>query len=215
MNRRLKISAILFSVVLLAVLAMSIGLSAALWADVGGEGTYAPQADTTDWNAWTKYFTYEEVIENGSVVSYAVSGYSGVNLQDVIFPKSYNGRPVTEIRNTVFASNTLKQLPVSIKIPSNIVTIDPSAFCNLSNLQRVTFAAYDENATAIEKRSCVGGANLFSGCQKLSSIEIMRGVSFSDFSFLSCASLTNAGIVTSGEGTVSYSPNAKLGSALS
>ncbi len=173
MSRKFRISAILLCVVLVCFICASIGVTAAIWQGDGGDSnTYGPNPISPDWNSWEKYFTYEvgTYSYNGTTVTGAyVTGFSGTNLEDVVFPQSATvGGTIYDvigIRNTVFSSTTLKVLPVTISISPSVLYIQDSAFANLVNLQSVYFGA----STATGARPiCHIGEYAFMGCTSLS-----------------------------------------------
>lgn len=185
---------VLIVVFAVGVLATSVGLTAALWSDVGGDSGIAPQADSTDWNYWVKYFIFERVGGN-----YEIIGFSGTTLENVIIPTSAMGgtdsdgnvisidAAVTAVRNSVFADSTLKALPVTISIPAGI-TVYPAAFSGLTSLTRVTFGG-GTNATSV-------GASAFAGCPSLTTVEFATtaNVRIAVDAFAGCISLNSASL---------------------
>ena len=195
MTNRIKITLIVLIVVLLASMALGVGLTAAIW-DSSSGGTssgYGPDVKTLDWNSWNKYFDTSFEVKNGNdTIGYAVKSYDGTNLPDVIFPISHSGDPVVQINNTVFDTDTKKSLPVNIYISPLINLIQPSALSNLQNLQTITFADSGlfngDNQTGVE---VTVGAYALAGCTNLTKIVIEgdRVVKFKPYSLMGCTSL--------------------------
>lgn len=188
MTKRFRLILIIASVVLIAVMSTAIGLTAAIWDSAsGGSSEYGPVVDAVDWNTWTKYFQYEVLEDNeGNEIGRAVVSYSGTNLGDVIFPVATSGSPISTIKNTVFADTTKKELPITIYISPTITTIEPMAFSNLPNLEKVVFAANGVNVSV--------GDYAFSGCSNLKEIVIGDDttVTFASTAFIGCTSLTDS-----------------------
>ena len=79
MTRRFRIILIVVSIVLVSVMATAIGLTAAIWDSAsGGSNEYGPVVDTVDWNSWTKYFSYQAVMDGSTVSYYVVVGYEEI-----------------------------------------------------------------------------------------------------------------------------------------
>ncbi len=179
MSKRLKISLILTTVVAVALFALSIGLTAAVWAGLGGNTGVAPQSPVSDWNTWAKYFECEQITDTTA----AVTKYSGTNLGDVVIPAQIGKYKITAVRNTVFADSTLKAVPVTLRIPPSVTSIEDNAFSGLSDLQSVVFG-YSESETA----ACTVGEFAFSGCPQLKIVKVegSRTVSFASTAFFAC-----------------------------
>ena len=201
MTNRIKTVLIVLIVVLLASMALGVGLTAAIW-DSSSGGTssgYGPDVKTLDWNSWDKYFdTSFEVKEGNATIGYAVKSYDGTNLPDVIFPISHSGVAVIQINNTVFDDDTKKSLPVNVYISPLITSIQPSALSNLQNLQTITFAdsgVYtntSEQEVVVSGQTITVGAYALAGCTNLTKIVIEgdRVVKFKAYSLIGCTSLT-------------------------
>lgn len=176
------------SVVLIAVMATAIGLTAAIWDSAsGGSSEYGPVVDAVDWNSWAKYFTYENILDSyDNIIGRAIVRYEGTNLKDVIIPVASSGAAITTIRNTVFDSYTLKQVPETLYISRTIATIDAATFSNMPNLTKVVFADGVEINV---------GAYCFAGCTNLKEIiiegdgEVNRTVNFDATAFKGCYNL--------------------------
>ena len=183
MTRRLRISLIIMIVVLFAVMTTGIGLTAAIWDSQSGSQTeYGPVLGSDDWNSWRKYFDFE--LNNAGTACY-IAGYDGTNLGDVIFPPTDNNSiAVTELKNTIFADATKKELPVAIYISGSVTTIAPSTFSGLPNLEIVVFASGSTVSV---------GAYAFAFCPNLKSVVIEGGrtVAFDTgkTAFVGCPSL--------------------------
>ena len=156
MTKRIKISAVLLTVVLVALIAIGVGTTAAIWTSSapGAGNTVAPAANSSpDWNAWAKYFDGEIISEDlhtARLTTFHGDGY-GLNLETVIIPQNIkiNGveYTVTEIGNQVFSDSTLKELPTAVRVSPKVVRIESMAFANLPNLVEVEFGA-DDGGTA-------------------------------------------------------------------
>ena len=166
-------------------MATAIGLTAARWDSQGGSAEYGPVVDTIDWNSWTKYFEYDTSLSSGC----AVTGYTGTNLGDVIFPEhGALNKTVKIIYNTVFQDPTKKELPVVIYISGTVETIEAMAFSNLPNLEKVVFAA---DGVAINV-----GAYAFAGCPNLKEVVLGANVTYDPTAFKGCYNLTTVGSLT-------------------
>lgn len=193
MTRKIKLSFILTSVVLLIVAISTAGVSFALWTNQGGIGegnmSVSPTVFAKDEYVWAKYFNIEIYEEND--YEYAIIGTfydanAGVNLEDVIIPskislegKDYQTR---RISNKIFMDNTLKKLPVTIYIPGTVTQIDAMAFANLPNLTKVVFLGGGELAT------CNIDEYAFAGCKNLVSVESNRDLKYGEYTFIGCNS---------------------------
>lgn len=193
MTRKLKLTFILTSVVLLIVAISTAGVSFALWTNQGGIGegnmSVSPTVFAKDEYVWAKYFNIEIYEENG--YEYATIGTfydanAGLNLEDVIIPskislkgKDYQTR---RISNQIFMDATLKKLPVVIYIPNTIMQIDAGAFQNLPNLKKVVFV--DDGSHP----ACVIGDFAFAGCKNLEIVESGRGLVYGNSTFIGCSS---------------------------
>lgn len=101
------------------------------------------------------------LIEDGN--SYAITGHkAGYNKTTFEIPSTFDGKPVTEIRNGSYR----KQLVTEVIIPDSITTIGNSAFFGYSELTTVSMGA---NVKTI-------GTNGFGACSKLSSITLPNGL---------------------------------------
>lgn len=190
-------------IICVCALSAAVGLTAAIWESEGGVSSVSPGETVPDWNVWSKYFIYENVTANGTPAK-AVVGFSGTNLDTVIFPSFIEEGgtiyPVTEIRNTVFNnsdSGNAKDIPVKIIISPSVVNIAANAFANMGNLKSVVFASDGTSGS-----ECSVGFGAFSGCSALEkvAIENARVVKFGKYSFAGCARLTsitvNGAVVT-------------------
>ncbi|MEG2688404.1 MAG: leucine-rich repeat protein [Clostridia bacterium] len=189
----MKKSKVLLSISIIVVSAMlmlSIGFTAAIWESDSGVGTYTPTAPSTDWNYFAKYFdsvdTTVKAVDNTDIVGVAVTGFRGINLGEIVIPQTLRGKPVVEIRNTIFADTSVKQMPITIKIPPTVISIDQNAFSGLANLTRVVFGSSAVEATdKAVKNTCVVNDYAFQGCRKLTTLEIegWRKIDFKTYIF--------------------------------
>lgn len=231
MTKSIKLGILILSVVLMAVLIATTSLTFAKWtAGGGGEGgtttSYGPIADSTNWNVYDKYFDYEQL--SGG---WAITGFSGVNLEDMIIPATHNGAPVISIKKLF--NDTTRKLPVTVKIPYSVASISPSVFANCENLQKVIFGSYPTpGATATV---CECGEYLFAGCTSLKEVYVYGNnkVNFGDYDFMGCTNLTSAPTFASvyiafradstdetyyiagSASNITYSANAKSGASFS
>ncbi len=164
--KRKKLLVILITVLLIGTVATVAGVSVAYWSETeGGAGQIAPQTTTTDWNYWSKYFIYEEISVGGNVTGYRIVGFEGTVLENVVIPRSYNGKPVRMVGNSTFANTTDKSIPVTITIPTS-VDVEPGAFNGLGNLTTVKVVivmdSLDQPDTAIDI-----GSSAFFGCNNV------------------------------------------------
>ena len=192
MTRKLKLTMIVLMIVLISVMSTAIGLTAAKWDSQGGASSnYGPNINTIDWNSWSKYFTYQSV---DGINGCAVTGYTGTNIGDVIFPLTDNTYGTVKVINNNIFSTTTKELPVTIYISATITTINPSAFSNLPNLQRVIFVDSGViNNSEVPAQAVTVGAYAFAGCTSLQEIIVIgtRSVTFDTTAFVGCTNLTS------------------------
>lgn len=191
----------LLIVVLVCVLAASIGVTAAIWTGEGGESSYAPQATVSDWNAWAKYFDYETYGEesDGEIIITGFKSTGGMTNEDIVIPRSIENKKVAAIANTLFSEASLKTFPVTITVSPTVMVIEDNAFSGLTNLRKVIFGSNaDANSSASEteladKASvCTVGRFAFSGCTSLLGVELKgwRKAYFSDYAFSGCRNLS-------------------------
>lgn len=194
MTRKIKLSFILTSVVLLIVAISTAGVSFALWTNQGGIGegnnSVSPTVIADEEYVWAKYFNVEATYQEGNN-DYAVIGTfydanAGLNLEDVIIPSkiTFEGKiyQTRRISNKIFMDNTLKKLPVTIYIPGTVTQIDAMAFANLPNLTKVVFLGGGELAT------CNIDEYAFAGCKNLVSVESNRDLKYGEYTFIGCNS---------------------------
>ncbi len=113
--------------------------------------------------------------------NYRVSGYNGTSAV-VFIPSIYNGQPVTEIRYSAFAGNSLI---TQVTIGNGITKIGNYAFAGCSMLETVVIGT---GVRIIE-------SNVFSSCSKLTSVNIPEGVEKIDgYLFYDCTSLASVTI---------------------
>lgn len=169
MTRSLKTASIVLIVIVVSLIGLSVGVTAAYWGGEGGGGgggetSAVPQMKSVDWNAWAKYFTYDV---SANVVY--ITGYTNTTMSTLTFPKkvtlkrtgtegNYSYAYTTEepngidiitydsknninfaIRNTFVKDATLKEQIVKIFFPDCVSTIDAATFSNMSQLQEIYF----------------------------------------------------------------------------
>ena len=173
---------LIISAAIVAVLALGVGFTAAIWTSSGsgsGENTVAPSVDSPfDWNPWAKYFVDGAVLDTTNMTAKITSfhqvadGSTGdggyvYNSEIVIIPSdivvgtaSYR---VTEIANQIFSDDTLRGMPTVLYISPTIERIDMLAFSNLPNLTTVVFGV-DVDGNGAE---CTVGDFAFMMCGSL------------------------------------------------
>ena len=117
-------------------------------------------------------------LEDGS---YAVKAGEAIDLEEIVIPNTYNGKPVTQIAAEGFkeASN-LKD----VTIPKNVTVIGESAFEGCTMLKKVKVA--DNSALKKIEKSA------FNECRTLLYINIPEGVTeIGERAFYYCTSMTN------------------------
>lgn len=67
--------------------------------------------------------------------TYAVSGGNAIMLSEIVIPSSYNGRPVTEIKDNGFKDSFINLK--SITIPDTVTSIGNDAFSNCTSLTNI------------------------------------------------------------------------------
>ena len=141
--------------------------------------------------------------DDGESYSVSCGGYSPF-FGDLVLPASYNGKPVTHIKDSGFLACTINTLTIpdsivsigngafrwcdgltSVSIPNSVVTIGDSAFYYCSGLRNVTIG---DSVTAI-------GDSAFASCYNLTSVTIPDSVTtIGNSAFYSCDSLTSVTI---------------------
>ncbi len=144
MTKRIKIFAILLSVLLVVGLVGAIGVTAAIWTEDEGKEALDASVDV-DWTVWAKYFDYETVdggivitkfktqTENGAQIE------TGFNSPILIIPRSIDEKTVVGISGSVFSDAVLKEMVEELRIPNTVTSISASAFAGFVNLKRVVF----------------------------------------------------------------------------
>ncbi len=206
MRKNLRLTVLIISVTLVSVLlALSVGLTAAIWTSQGSSengNTVAPATDSPfDWNMWAKYFDYAEL--NSEAQTVAVSALHadayGLNLETVIIPSdvmvageggSETACKVTAIRSSLFSDVTLKDLPITIYIPPTVESISAMTFANMPNLEKVIFGTDESGASS----ACVIDDYAFYGCPKLTTVVLSgrTNVTYSSSAFVNCGTITFA-----------------------
>lgn len=77
-------------------------------------------------------FEYSENLTDGEVTSYSIKGIGSVTNTDLVFPETYNGKPVTELNSNAFMENTTI---TSIVIPDSYTSIGMNAFRGCTALE--------------------------------------------------------------------------------
>lgn len=77
-------------------------------------------------------FEYGENLTDGEVQSYIIKGIGSVTNTDLVFPETYNGKPVTELNPNAFKDNTTI---TSIAIPDSYTSIGMNCFRGCTALE--------------------------------------------------------------------------------
>lgn len=77
-------------------------------------------------------FEYAENLTDGEVTSYSIKGIGSVTNTDLVFPETYNGKPVTLISISAFENN---ETITSIVIPDSYTSIGMDAFRGCTALE--------------------------------------------------------------------------------
>ena len=77
-------------------------------------------------------FEYSENLTDGEVTSYTIKGIGSVTNTDLVFPETYNGKPVTMINGSAFRDNTAI---TSIVIPDSYVSLGMDTFRGCTALE--------------------------------------------------------------------------------
>ena len=117
-------------------------------------GMIFPSFCTYAANSKNRNADYSYVIENGNVI---LTDYSG-NEETVTIPKTIDGNPVIELRNTFNSNSTIEK----VIIPNGIQTIGDTTFYNCTNLKKVSLP---NSVTMISDSS-------FYGCSKIKRIHL-------------------------------------------
>ena len=168
MTKRVKIFAILMSVVMFAAIVCSIGATAAIWTSgtsAEGGASFDATIERFDWNVWAKYFGGVKLADGEA----RLTGFKDVGFNDsrLIIPMSIavEGEDgvcaVTEIASGLFDSSVLKEMVEEIYIPHTVKRICANAFSGFANLKKVVFADIDEVGS---DEGCFVEAFAFSGC---------------------------------------------------
>ena len=130
----------------------------------------------------TEGLDYDEVKEDGEVVSYAVIGLGSATSKYIVIPHYYRGKPVTEIYDAAFKGEDKLR---SVTIPDSVKSIGSEAFKDCTDLITVEMSS---KLTSI-------GESAFRGCKSLTDIEIPKGVTAIENSvFYECEKLKSVSI---------------------
>ena len=91
-------------------------------------------------------FEYSENLTDGEVVSYSIKGIGTVTNTDLVFPETYNGKPVTMINGGAFRDNTAI---TSIVIPDSYTSLGMDTFRGCTALES---AVIGEDISSIGER---------------------------------------------------------------
>lgn len=111
--------------------------------------------------------------------AYFVSGIKGGTSKSIVIPSTYEGIPVTSIKENAFYNCTSL---VNVTIPDSITSIGYRAFYGCTSLESITLP---NSITTI-------GYSAFGNCTGLSSVTIPDGVtSIKNYTFIGCTKLTS------------------------
>ena len=99
------------------------------------------------------FFTFEL---NSDGTSYAISGFDKWQAVDVVIPETYNGLPITQIKDSAFSNCLI----LSVTFSKNLKFIDEGAFQSCKSIKKIVIP---DNVDEI-------GNNAFRGCENLSEI---------------------------------------------
>ena len=122
----------------------------------------------------------KETTDEGSIVSYEVTGIGECNVSKIAIPREHNGKPVTKIKENAFKGNTTLK---SIIVGDNIENIGGNAFLSTeiitANIDASTTGNYILwNAKSLEK-VVIGknvtklGMSIFLNCNNLNDLTIL------------------------------------------
>ena len=115
--------------------------------------------------------------ENADKTGYVITGYSG-SATYLILPETYNGKPVTEIANQVFARKSFTY----VHMPDSITKIGANVFNGCTNLKELYLSS---------KLSEIG-AGVFLGCSSLEAVNLPETLTvIPQNCFMNCTSLAN------------------------
>ena len=111
--------------------------------------------------------------------AYIVTGIGSYNKPDVVIPSTYEGLPVSAIKQRAFEGCMSIE---SVTIPSSVLIIGPDAFSGCKSLTSVTVMSSGQKQLICE--------NSFKGCSSLVSVRLSASVSeVPSNAFLACSSL--------------------------
>ncbi|MBR2969408.1 MAG: leucine-rich repeat domain-containing protein, partial [Clostridia bacterium] len=116
------------------------------------------------------------------------TGYTFVGIDtfsgtEITIPSTYNGKPVTAVKEYAFNGNTTI---TSVSVPQSVSYIGKYAFCDCSKLETIVLP---------DKLECDIGDKTFYNCYNLTSVTIPNGVtSIGDYAFYWCSGLTSVTI---------------------
>ncbi len=139
---------------------------------------------------------FSEIVENGKVVAYSVTGIGNVTDKEIVIPAEHNGKKVTVIGEGAFKDCDFM---TGIVIPNTILSVGGGAFAGCKNLEKAVLpnlAIRYMPLTRLKTIEITDGEKIddreFYNCNNLLSIKINEGItSIGDFAFSMCGNLTD------------------------
>lgn len=167
-----------------------------------GVGVWSGESDIVAYALWYEYtegLMYELNDDDG----YTLTGISDKNIDEVVIPQHYNGKPVTQIAETAL-QNCINMR--SLTVPSTVTEIAGGALYGCGSLEVLTLPFIGASREAYGEQALLG--YLFGKEEYMNSVQITQRVSISNsVDFYVPASLKNIAVTdarTIGVGALSY-----------